>query len=68
MSKGASVAFPFDLEVLVREVMVKGNKCIQVQKIGERKEHQFKFEVDDFVQLFSYYYANVVNDRAYDLV
>ena len=39
------MAFPFDGEVLVRELTVKGAKCIQLQKIGERKEHQFKFEV-----------------------
>lgn len=45
MGKGGGVAYAFDLEVLVREVTVKGNKCIQIQKIGERKEHQFKFEV-----------------------
>ena len=45
MGKGGSVAYTFDLEVLVREVTVKGSKCIQLQKIGERKEHQFKFEV-----------------------
>ena len=48
MSKGVSVAYAFDVEVLVREVTVKGTKCIQIQKIGERKEHQFKFEVDNF--------------------
>ena len=40
------MAYTFDLEVLVREVTVKGSKCILVQKIGERKEHQFKFEVN----------------------
>lgn len=63
------MAYAFDLEVLVREVTVKGSKCIQLQKIGERKEHQFKFEVissclrgadDDIV--------DVVNDRAYGMV
>lgn len=52
MGKGGSIAYAFDLEVLVREVTVKGNKCIQIQKIGERKEHQFKFEVNkSYVEL-----------------
>ena len=49
MGKGGGVAYAFDLEVLVREVTVKGSKCIQLQKIGERKEHQFKFEVTNDV-------------------
>ena len=49
MGKGGGVAYAFDLEVLVREVTVKGSKCIQLQKIGERKEHQFKFEVTKVV-------------------
>jgi len=46
IAKGSGIAFPFDGEVLVRELTVKGAKCIQLQKIGDRKEHQFKFEVD----------------------
>jgi len=45
IAKGNGMAFAFDGEVLVRELTVKGAKCIQLQKIGERKEHQFKFEV-----------------------
>ena len=49
MGKGGGAAYTFDLEILVREVVVKGSKCILMQKIGERKEHQFKFEVGKMI-------------------
>ena len=45
LSKSPEAILPFDGPLLIREVTVKDAKHLVIQRVGERTEYQFKFEV-----------------------